>query len=55
MGKNNPDTPGGRRVPINQPIKIYLNPDPAFPFIRVTKRGGWWRCPNCKTVLKGPG
>ena len=30
MGKNNPDAPGGRRVPINQPIKIYRSTEPEL-------------------------
>lgn len=29
--------------------------DTGLRFARVTKRGGWWRCPNCKSVVKEPG
>jgi hypothetical protein len=28
--------------------------DTGLRFNRVKTRGSWWRCPNCKTVLKEP-
>lgn len=28
--------------------------DTGLRFTQVMKRGGWWRCPSCKSVLKSP-
>lgn len=28
--------------------------DTGLRFTRVEKQGNWWRCPHCKSVVKGP-